>query len=372
MKAGYALDLFLTGVILYPKPKIRFGLWKVKSLKCEIEDAVNAGANHVEFNGDVIQFTPDFREKFRKEMEQLIDYLKELKKNGVTFSIHIEHVAFCFPARFRQIRDGTIDHFKYLVDYYSPLNPTHYTLHLGPDEIFAGRAFKDSPSPKIPSLKNLFKRFKIAKKVGVRAITIEEILRVAPKAFGRLGKVVDLKKVYIENSEGMTREEFDELFKPISKKIPELGCIFDVGHVLVEEYLRNKNCVEDFIDYWGRKKGKIKAVHCHDVVLEPPPIKKDLDLLVEIVRDLEQRKDETLKPDIEKLREVIKSAESFPGSFADHQPLGTGILNLPSLMKALKDADFHGPIIFEPKSSKGAKDSIRLLAKEIEKIKKSK
>lgn len=426
MKPGVTLHPLRTGFILYkiPSKKLPFGIWKVRHLKDDIEEVVNAGAKHIEVDSNIIQFNPQFRKKFYREIPQIleqveyykeikiilekinditqsgpqlfgkglcqeeivqileqVEYFKELRNKGLTFSVHIDSIAYSFPNRFRRMRVGAISHFQYLVNYYSRLNPIYYTLHPGPSEIFSLKEFKDLPTTRDPRkmISELFKGHfaGMFKKVGFKTLAIEEILREAPRAFEGLDEAgIDLNKVYIENDEGMTRADFDELFGRLSKMFPQLGCVLDVGHLLTAEYLKNKNCVEDFVHYWGKKKRKIKAVHCHDVVITEQKIVPDQELLEKFTDALERafigRKEELIKilDAFENLAASLKVKNSKP-HLEDHQPLGTGILNLPSLLKALKEADFQGPIIFEPGTHAHEKtvESVKILAQEIEKIK---
>lgn len=383
MKPGCTLHPFRTGIILYKLPNRRFpfGIIKKRHLKDEIEEVIDAGARHIELTSDVIQFTPQFRKKFKKEMT----HLEGLEKDGIpiTISIHADHIGYSFPARHRRMRIGAVSHFQYLAYYYSRLNPTHFTLHLGPDEVFNAQAFRNLPTTKIPSFKNITKIFKkgfvknILKEFGIKTLVIEEMLREAPRAFDELDTAgVDLSKIYIENVGGVTRADFDELFGRLLKKVPKLGCVLDTGHLLIEEYERNPHCLEDFVKYWGGKK-KLKAVHCHDVAMLEQKVVFNTKLVAELVNDLEQAfkgREKELVPTLDKLEKFIASARAINNKphFIDHQNLGTGILNLPSFLRALKKVEFDGPVIFEAGTYEGMLDSVKLLAKEIEKVKKEK
>lgn len=394
MKPGCTLHPLRTGFILFKLPSIKFPfwIWKIRHLKQDIEELVDAGARHIELVSDIIQFTPQFRKKFYQEIVHILEQIesfRKLKKNGLTISVHVDHIGYSFPSRFQRMRVGAISHFQYLISYYSRLNPTHYTLHPGPDEVFSVKELKDVP-PIAGFKKILINLFKgnpnIFKSIGFKSLAIEEFLRGAPRAFSDLGEAgIDLSKVYIENTEGMTRAEFDELFGRLSKMFPQLGCLLDVGHLLMKEYLKNKNCVEDFIHYWGGKKGKIKAVHCHDVFMSSQLYSyndEEKKLLIETIGELEELRKEfdqkKLGSTLEKLKKFKHSsiAREARSIFFDHQNLGTdrGILNLPSLLKALKDIDFKGPVIFEPGSHRHEEtvESVKILAKEIEKVKKGK
>lgn len=364
MKPGCILHPFLTGIILFRSSKKTLWIGKMRRLKDEVEDLIRAGAQHIELNSDIIQFTPHFRKRFR---EKELPYLEEFIKKGLlTVSVHVDHIGYSFPPRYWRMRSGAVAQFQYLANYYSRLDLTHYTLHIGPDEMFRAQVFKNLPIIKILP----FKKISISKKI--KNIAIEEILREAPQAFEELKNEagIDLNKICVENMEGMRREEFDELFKEMVKMVPEIGCILDVGHLLMEEYLEDKHCLENFIKYWGKKKKKLKAVHIHDVAMSFN--NKNKKLIVEAIAEL--KKENRNKDDlvIRKLEEFMRLSSKQKAVFADHQNLGTGILNLPSLLKALKEANFNGPVIFEGASQKGFLDSVRLLAKEIEKVKKSK
>lgn len=381
MKPGCTLHPLRTGFRLFTTPSIfyripnKIFIWKIKRLKDDIEELVSAGAKHIELVDDVIQFTPDFIKKFRKEMDQIVKYIKELEKNGVTLSVHVAHIGYNIPPRFKELTSGTIARFKNMAEYYKKLDPIHYTLHLGVDEIFYSQVFKDAASKRA-----------LIKKASVRTLAIKEILRRAPAAFNGLKEAgIDLKKVYIENSEGMTRREFDALFDPLSKMFPELGCILDTGHLLVEEYLNNKRCLENFVEHWGKEKKKLKAVHIHDVFIRHSI--KNRELLTEIVNGLNKLKQKLggakgLRGELDsytaKLEKVIDSsaAKKSRPPLDDHQILGTGkgILNAPLFLKALKGIDFKGPIIFEAAAYnyKQSPESVNFLAEEIEKIKKQK
>lgn len=377
MKPGCAIHPLKTGFRLYMLSildKTPIKIW-LRRFKHDIEELVNAGARHIELVDDVIQFIPDFTKKFCKEMEQIGRYVEEFEKDGVTLSIHVAHVGYSVPHRFGELTAGTVVRFKNMVEYYKPLNPSHYTLHLGVDQVFHGQVFKDATSRRV-----------FVKKVGLRPLAVKQILRQAPTTFQGIKEAgVDLRKIYIENSEGMTRKEFDALFNPLSKMFSELGGLLDTGHLLVEEYSNNEYCLEDFVEHWGKEKKKLKAVHIHDV-FERRSV-KSRELLMEAVESLNKLNqrfknveglEKVLSPTIEKINKVIgfNAVEKYRSPFDDHQSLGTkkGVLDLPAFLKILKSIDFQGPIIYEPgvHNYKKAPESVKFLAKEIEKIKKSK
>lgn len=362
VKPGCTLHALITGFSLYELPMPwRFMIKKKRSMRSEVNDLIEAGARHIEIVGDIISFTPEFMNAFQKKD---IKYLESLKNQGITFSIHINHIGYSFPTHYKYMRHSTIEQFQFFVRYYAPLEPTHYTLHPGPDEIWKGHDFKDLPTKKTFS----FRKVKMVEH-GLKPLTIEQLLRNAPHAFKGLKEMVEagLDKIYIENPEGMSRKEYDALFGPLSKMVPELGCLLDVGHLQVEEYSKNKNCAEDFVEYWGSEKKKLKAVHVHDTV-------DNKKLLIEAVDDINYVK-ERLEDDKERLDSAVRKIKEFVGSqsvFKCHQKLGSGVLNLSSLLRSLKQAGFQGPIIFEGGDPNTILDSVRLLTKEVEKVKKEK
>lgn len=362
MKSACTLHPLLTGFSLYELPMPwRFMIKKKRSVQSEVDDLIEAGVEHIEIVSDIISFTPEFMRAFRrKDMK----YLESLKDQGITFSVHINHIGYSFPTHYKYMRHNTIEQFQFFVRYYASLAPTHYTLHPGPDEIFKGHDFKDLPTKKTFS----FRRFKMVEH-GLKPLVIEELLKNAPHAFKGLKEIigVNLDKIYIENPEGMNRKEYDALFGPLSKMVPELGCLLDVGHLQVEEYYRNKRCVEDFVEYWGGKKKKLKAVHIHDTV---PADNKNL--LMRAVDDINYAK-ERLGDSEEKLGSAVKKIKEYVDLHSElkcHQKLGSGVLNLQSLLKKLKQVNFQGPVIFEGGDPNTILDSVKLLTKEIEKTKK--
>lgn len=360
MKPGCTLHPLITGVSLYRLPAPwRFIIKKKKSVQSEVDDLIKAGVRHLEIVGDIISFTPEFENAFQKKD---MKYLESLKDQGMTFSTHLNHIGFCFPTHYKYMRHCTITQFQSFIRYYRSLEPTHYTLHPGDDELFKGHDFKDLPTQKTPSLT----RFKMIEH-GMKPLVIAQLLKNAPHAFKGLKEIMedDLSKICIENPEGMSRKEYDALFGPLSKMVPELGALLDVGHLQVEEYYRNKRCVEDFIDYWGGEKRKLKAVHVHDTV---PADGKEL--LMGAVDDINHVKERTEDRE-EKLCSAVKKIKEFMDSHSVlecHHELGSGVLNLKSLLRKLKQVDFQGPIIFEGGDPNTILDSVRLLTKEIKEV----
>ncbi|UCD56696.1 MAG: sugar phosphate isomerase/epimerase [Candidatus Hydrogenedentota bacterium] len=198
------------------------------SLTNEAKRLINAGANHIEINGEAVAALPGpLRDKFAREASGGLQELHE--KEGITFSIHLPFLGGVnFTTSIDPIRRASIDVVKDITEQSLPLEPIVYVLHIsGLLEDLMG--------------------------VGVRdAEVIEAYLSYAAESLAQIVEFVPAEKLCIENLEYIA---FEKIF-PLVEKFDTKVCM-DVGHIK----LRNED-IGEFIDKYGSRVGQ---VHMHGV-----------------------------------------------------------------------------------------------------------
>ena len=244
-------------------------------LEYQIAELRKAGAEHFELSADLIFLHPQFEAWW---MEQ-IPFLVSLRKEGITFSVHLPQFAGLYlDSYLNGVRQGAVAEIRRMHEIFKPLNP-HYVLHLGSDRFFyytdlhlTGAALQRMLLKTIGN-KGWFNRAKMA---GAKLVFQGLVKFITPLAVSRavhpslirslqeVSQFMPIEKLCIENLENF---DFDSVMKrfnqePLRSEIPVSVCL-DVGHLIMQKWTRDPRCFEKFFARYGNR---ISCLHLHNVV----------------------------------------------------------------------------------------------------------
>ena len=283
------------------------------SLESQIKELREAGAEHFEFDDDIIFLRPEITQWWQEQMPFLVG----LKKEGVTFSRHLSQFGgLQIDSFIPEIRQASVQAMGRMIKLFEPLDPLNYVLHLGSDRFFRYLNTHAIDPVLKQELKKMFphslvKKYILRKLIGFmvewtqRHINETVVVPSILEALGELKKNLPLQKICLENLEN---SDFDIMADMVTRQADVRIC-FDVGHNIIRNGLGH---TKEFILKYGRK---IAQVHLHDV--------KNIALM------------------------VYPSGYKEP-VFQDHKPLGEGVIKLKEdILIPLKKVGFSGPIVIE-------------------------
>jgi len=279
----------------------------------QIEELRSAGAEHFEFDDDIIFLRPEITQWWQEQ----IPYLVGLKKEGVTFSRHLSQFGgLQIDSFIPEIRQASVRAMIRMIKLFEPLDPLNYVLHLGSDRFFRYLNTHAIDPVLRQELKKMFphslvKKFILRKFIGFlvewtqRHINETVVVPSILEAIDELKKIVPIEKICLENLEN---SDFDLMADMVTRRADVRIC-FDVGHNIIRNGLGH---TKEFI---LKHRHKIAQVHLHDVrsvafMVYPSGLKEPV--------------------------------------FQDHKPLGEGVINLKKdVLLPLKEIGFSGPIVIE-------------------------
>ena len=286
-------------------------------LEAQIQELRDAGAEHFELTADLIFLRPEVTEWWRRKMP----YLSKLRKEeNVTFSVHLPQFGGVqINSYLPEIKQASLDVIKRTADFFAPLEPTGFAMHLGGERFFRYLSMHSIGPVLSQELNKMFPKswWGKTKKQSLYqfirlliwwikhhvndTVSVPAIL----ESLEEIKKIVPLEKICLENLE---HSDFEMMADMVTKKKNVKIC-FDVGHLALQSGIKD---APRFIQKYNRKIGQL---HLHDIAVIAA----------------------TIYPNGEK--ELV---------LQDHKPLGAGLLNLKEdILLPLKKIDFRGPIIIE-------------------------
>lgn len=267
----WVLQLFK---IRYQDPKLNLQKLFATCLNFEslVQETIVAGSTHLEISADLIFLT----QKTRQWFKQFLPYLVGLKKQGITYSVHLPQFGGMFlETNLEIVRPATILELEEIVKFFKDLDPL-FVLHLGGGERIFHYLGTHGDNPVVEQ--ELDRTFgghlwpwrviekKIARFVIGDAMATSEqflvnkiIIENLQESLAKIARFLPLHRLCLENLE---HGPFSPVVKSLIKTIPISVCL-DVGHKTIEEWQDNKKCFEDFMRDFGHR---LAIMHIHQVV----------------------------------------------------------------------------------------------------------
>lgn len=277
----------------------------VKKVEKELIKLIEAGAEYIELSGDLVKA---FEEGFLRNKEIIRSICK---KHGISLGLHLPTFGFALENWFENSRKGIVKDAKELITKdYAPIKFENFILHVHNIEnylkvgVSEGLA-RDKSSLKKLVLKSLEKVPKTRDSVNFDYFVIKKVLPGMIKSLKEFETFLDIEKVCLENSESIQHKYYCSIIDRLME-VSNLSICLDIGHLKMREILEGGNYLSSFLEKYHRKNRKIREVHIHDVKIS-----------------------------------------SRTGRPFDHQPLGSGEIDLKKTLKLLKDFGFKGPVVLE-------------------------
>lgn len=303
----------LSGIYHGPQvpPEKLLSMFKLENQTRELLDA---GNEHFELDDDLVHLKREITLWWK---QQASPHLLELKKDGITYSVHLSQFGgLQIDSFIPEIRRASVEAIKRIVNFYEPLEPTTYVLHLGGDRFFRylnTHAIDPVLRQELDKIfpHSILKKYALRKFIQVlvwwtqRHVNDTIVVPSVLEALEELKKIIPAQKICLENLE---YSDFDMM---ADRVIPRTNSriAFDIGHDAIRNGLGHS---KQFILKYGNK---IAQVHLHDI------------------------------------RQI--AVMHYPSGFRepvyqDHKPLGTGGLDLKNnVLLPLKVVGFSGPIVIE-------------------------
>lgn len=268
---GYAA--YLLGLRREKGGLSREHLFELFDPRNHVGECRSAGARHFEIFGDLVLLNDEIR---KWAQSHILPHLISLKKDGVTYSVHVPQFAGLFIESFMPgVQQGVIADFRDMVLFFEPLDP-FYVLHLGSERFFRYLSSHGSDPARDQEIdrtfcaeRNPLKRFLKKKAARYAALDITRFIQgfvcnkvVAPNALRSLeeiNKFLPVEKICLENLEFT---DPDAVMPPILSR-SNVSMLLDVGHLMIQKWSRNKLCFEEYFEKYGER---LRGLHVHNVV----------------------------------------------------------------------------------------------------------
>lgn len=224
------------------------------------------------------------------------------RERELTYSFHLPTSGgFCTGSAWKQVRSGSVAWLREFVQSMAPMEPTGYVMH--PQAL--SDLFHIDLGPMQTGL--------LSARQVLFYFTRNVIIPNEREALAEIRTFVAPEKIFLENSENI---DF-YMLKDFALGSGYSVCM-DVGHLLVDG--------QDLSKFANTFRPVLRHVHLHDV--------------------------------------IDKAPANAPGQHRDHRPLGTGIADVPEIVRLLHSVEFDGAIVIEDYFQDPA-DSIRYLVERL-------